>query len=189
MTRRRNPGTLTRVLDWRFLAAVGVCLLVVWTVYSSARAFQAKDRQIDRLIQSGHEQAQDARQGRATATRERDRLLAQQARLVRLYRDLLARQDALLAYLQREGIPVPQNLEPVSPSAHKSSPRAPTAGQVLPVHKEQKQPRPGTGAPAPPPPHKPGPPGEPPPRPGGPAPTHPPTPVRDLLGTLEGLLP
>lgn len=186
--KRPRHRRLRHLMDWRLILATAAAILAVAVVVLAFQSRAAKDQQIADLIQDGRDQDKAAAISREQASQERQALLTQAQRLTRLYRDLLAKQTALLEYLEREGIQVPQVLAdrkssgPARPESGRSSASdGKSSGAIAPD---------GSNGGAAAPPNTPGPggPGAPSPAPGPPAPG-PPTPVRDLLDELLKGLP
>jgi hypothetical protein len=107
-----------RTFDWRFFVALAACLMVAYLVVGGYQDNVRKGQRIDRLIAAG--QAADARAAHdaANASTERQALLANQDRLLRLYRHQVRRQERLdarltnlLAYLRAQGIAVPAEFQ------------------------------------------------------------------------------
>jgi len=173
----RAAAIRKHVLDWKFLAALAFLIMVTYLVVGGYTEQVAKGRRIDALIAQGRAKDQAADQAATAASKERDRLLANQERLLRLVRQQNRRQAAFGKYLKDAGVTlnIPDSLKAPSdsPQANKNSGRRPHAGGASSVPSEQNP--------------KPGQPGGPSPPPGRPAPQ--PNPVQDLLDKLRGQVP
>jgi hypothetical protein len=104
-----------RTLDWRFWVALAGCLMVAYLVIGGYQDNVRKGNRIDALIAAAQDANQQQAEADTRASQERQALLANQERLLRLYRhqgraleNLGQRMDGLLAYLSANGIPVPR---------------------------------------------------------------------------------
>lgn len=125
-----------RTLDWRFWVALTGCLMVTYLVVGGYQDNVRKGKRIDSLIHAA--QAADAQQAAADAraSEERQDLLRNQARLLRLYRHQVRRQEALderlaalLAYLRAHGIQVPAEFQAANLPG-RPPPRRPHAAEL-----------------------------------------------------------
>jgi hypothetical protein len=181
---RDSLGRRPRLFDWRFLVALTVLLLVA----TSLSDYVAKGRRLDQLVtQLRHARSDDAT-ARANADRQRDQLLANQARVLDQLDDVTAQLHQLRRYLVSQGVTLPAELGDDrggraaapssaladSPSRHDKRSQV---GQAKPVP---------TGSPA----HDTSPSTSPPDEtPAPPVPAPPPRgPLAGLLGQLDGLL-
>lgn len=171
-----------RVLDWKFLAALAFLLMVAYLVIGGYTEQVAKGRRIDQLIHIGQDKDKDAEAARKAASQERDRLLANQERLLRAIRNQERRQAAFGRYLKAAGVTL--NI----PDALKDQTNGAAGGRKDHTNTAAGAPKDHTNRPPKTSP-KPGPPDSPSPEPGGPAPPPPPNPVQDLLDRLKGLIP
>ena len=113
-----------RVLDLRFLVVLTVGALVLYLAFVGITGVQesrAKGARIDQLIHTLEAERADQARARTNASLERDKLLANQAALLRQLEQLRASQDATLAYLRDLGLPGPPA------SSTPSSSRTPTS--------------------------------------------------------------
>lgn len=161
-----------RTLDWRFWVALAGCLMVAYLVIGGYQDNVHKGHRIDALIAAAQDADAQQAEADADASAERQALLVNQQRLLRLYRhqghaleDLTTRMDGLLAYLSANGIPVPQEF--LGNGRHgpgKASSSGPSSSTPAP------KPGGGTGHPK------------------GPSPTPTPTGLEAIIGDLLDLL-
>lgn len=98
--------------------ALAACLMVGYLVVGGYQDNVHKGQRIDHLIEQAQAADQAQAEADARASTERQALLANQRRLLRLYRDqrhdlqaTVRRLDGLLAYLQAHGIQVPEEFQ------------------------------------------------------------------------------
>lgn len=96
-----------RTFDWRFWVALTACLMVAYLVIGGYQDNVAKGKRIDHLISDAREADANQEAANKRASAERRSLLRNQDRLLHLYRVQVRRQAALLAYLDAQGIQVP----------------------------------------------------------------------------------
>lgn len=125
-----------RTLDWRWWVSLAACLMVAYLVVGGYQDNVAKGHRIDALIQDGREADAHQAEADARASLERQALLRNQDRLLRLYRHQVRRQEALdnrlsalLAYLRDQGIQVPREFQTGNPPGRR--PRKPAAAPEL----------------------------------------------------------
>lgn len=97
----------TRVLDWRFLAALTFMMLVAYFVFGGLAAI----RENAQLVTAVQRQTQNSKDARETAAAQRQSLLDAQQQLLRQNARLQRKQDELLAYLRDNGITLPGGID------------------------------------------------------------------------------
>lgn len=160
--------SVRNTLDWRFFASVAAVLCVgiltfqTWDAYQSD---QAKTERIDALVQKQEVADEEAEASRIKSAAERERLLKQNARILRETTEVQNRLLALIEFLNRSGIEIPPNLNTsqttaVTPRPAVEPPPAPPAPDqpALPQPQPDPQPEPDpepTPTPTPDPPPQP----------------------------------
>lgn len=185
-----NPP-IRKLFDWRGIVALTVLLCIGYFVLSGIvgqREDAAKGRRIDTLIAQGKQDDADRTAAREAAAAQRDQLLANQAKLLRLYNQLGTRQARLVALLRSSGVELPPELADLAADAEPftdPSEGGGSAGSPSTPTPATGSDKPGKGStstsPTTPAPSKPT-------TPPAPAPT-PKGPIRGLVDGLVGLLP
>lgn len=99
-----------RLFDWKFILSLALLMLVSHLVINGiaiSNDNKAKSNRIDVLISEIQKQQESAERERQAASAERAALLAGQHNLSKKYDSTVFRQNALLIYLRRHGIKVP----------------------------------------------------------------------------------
>lgn len=107
-----------RLIDWRFMVSLALLATIAWIIISGIEANQeVKQRDLQLRVRSGQITSliAEVQADAAVAATERAKSLVNQKLLLDYTRALAVRQTALLAYLAKHGIKIPeQYLEPIS---------------------------------------------------------------------------
>lgn len=119
-----------RFWDWRLFLSVALLMAVTFTIYTTVTAQRdsaAKTTRIRELV------TQNAEAGRRFSINQ-DHMLADQHELLDYTKALAARQEAILAYLQRHGIHLPPVLlKPILPPVLQGKQQSPSSSAPAPA--------------------------------------------------------